>query len=635
MGLQEISQFTGEQRRHFMRALLQDLRALERMLESGLFEKGVSRIGVEQEMFLIDRTGHPALASLQMLERLGDPHFTTELGLFQLEANLDPRKFEGDCLSRMETDLDELLALARKTANRSGLEIVLAGILPTIRKSDLGPESMTPLPRYQALNDAATQLRGSDYFIHIRGIDELRARHGSVMAEACNASFQTHLQVDADEFANHYNVAQVLAGPVLAGAPNSPLLWGRRLWAETRIALFEQSVDSRHQSQARETSPRVTFGDRWVRRSVLEIYKQDVARFRALVGTDLDEDPFQKLEQGEVPELRALRLYNGTIYRWNRACYGITEGKPHLRIENRVLPSGPSVVDQIANAALWLGLMRALAKRYDDITGVIEFDHAKQNFTNAARQGLAAHLMWLEGEEISAPRLILEKLLPLAAEGLDGAGVRAEDRDRYLGVIERRVANGRTGAGWVLHSLGALRTAGTSGERLNALTAAMVARQRSGKPVSEWELARLDEGGEWKHNYFKVEQYMTTDLFTVSPDEPVDLIAQLMEWQRIRHVPVEDHEHRMVGLVSYRALLRLLSDPEVARRAHSISAADIMKKDPLTVSPVMPTLRAIEIMRQYGVGCLPVVHDGRLVGIVTEHDFMEIAGQLLERKLNE
>ena len=633
MGDPGVDPFTGAARRDFMRALLMDLRAFEHMLERGMFEEGVARIGAEQEAFLVDAGGHPALASLAVLEKVNDPHFTTELGLFQIEINADPLPFSGDSLSRLEKQLQKLVGHGRAAAAELGYDMVLTGILPTLRKTDLGPEGMTPLPRYHALNEATTRLRGEAYFIDIRGIEELRAQHDSVMVEACNASFQVHLQVDVKDFAHRYNVAQLIAAPVLAVATNSPLLWGRRLWAETRIPLFQQSVDSRPSGQARSMAARVMFGTGWVKRSILEIYKEDIARFRALVGTDLDEDPMQALAEGRVPALKALRLHNGTIYRWNRACFGITEGKPHLRIENRVLPSGPSVIDEVANAAFWLGLMNELPKEIESVPRVMEFDHARQNFGTAARHGLAAPFLWLEGEEVAAPKLVLERLLPAAARGLDAAGVDAADRDRYLGVIEQRVVTGRTGSRWTLFSLAAMKDHGTPTERLNALTLATIDRQKSGKPVSEWEPARLDEGGGWRNNYLKVEQIMTTDLFTVHADEPVDLVARLMEWEKIRHVPVEDSEHRLVGLVSYRALLRLLASTDGDTRWHEMAVADIMKTDPITVAPTMSTLRAIEIMREKRIGCMPVVADGRLLGIVTEDDFMGIASQLLEERL--
>ena len=636
MGTQQITEFEGEQRRRFTRALLADLRALEHMLEKGQIEEGVQRIGAEQEMFLIDRTWHPVNGVLKALERIQDPHFTTELGLFQLEMNLDPHPFTGDCLGRTERQMIELLAKAHRALNEDDSTMVLVGILPTLRKSDLGLDSMVPVPRYRALNDAMTALRGGPYDFFIKGVDELRVQHDSVMLEACNSSFQVHLQVGAERFAALYNLAQVLAGPTLAAATNSPLLFGRKLWAETRIALFQQAVDTRRNVAGRTSQPRVTFGDRWVKESVIELFKDNVTRFRTLVGSpDLDEDPFEVLRRGGVPELKALRLHNGTVYRWNRACYGIMNGKPHLRIENRVLPSGPTVVDEVANAALWLGLMSELGATLPDVTKLMEFEHAQMNFVAAARQGLSATFTWFEGEEIPAPILILEKLLPLAAAGLDRAGVTHIDRDRYLGVIEKRVRTGRTGSRWLVQSLAAMRDHGTPSERLNALTAAIVARQTENRPVHDWDLAHLKEAGGWRHHYLRVEQYMSTDLYTVHPDDPVELAANLMEWHRIRHVPVEDHEHRLVGIVTYRQILRLLAHGGLEKDGVPISVTEIMKRDPIVVAPGLTTMRAIEVMRRYGVGCLPVTQDDRLVGIVTENDFMEIAGQLLEEKLGE
>jgi len=628
------AEFAGERRREFIRTVLRDVHALERVLAEGMIEEGVRRVGAEQEMFLVDRTWHPAPVVMEVLEKLGDGHFTTELGAFQIELNLEPEPFGGDCFSRIERQLRERLEQLARVTGPMGYGFVLTGILPTLRQSDLGLENMVPNPRYHALNHAMTELRGGAYEVAIRGLDEIRVRHESVMGEACNSSFQVHLQCGAKEFANLYNIAQALAGPVLAPATNSPLLFGRRLWSETRIALFQQAVDTRSTSHEREVPARVSFGDRWVRDSVIELYREDIARFRTLVGIQFDEDPHARIDQGLAPELKSLRLHNGTVYRWNRACYGILDGKPHLRIENRVFPSGPSTTDQVANGAFWYGLMVALGSRYDDITKVMEFEHAKQNFVAAARQGLGAHLTWLEGRDYPATQLVLEHLLPLADEGLAAGGIDDDDRRRYLGVIEQRTRTGRTGSRWMLQSLAGMRGKGTAAERLNALTAAIVARQSDRRPVSEWEPAGLAEGGGWKHNYLKVEQYMTTDLFTVHEDDPVALAAQLMEWEKIRHIPVEDHDHRLVGLLSYRAVVRLLAHRTI-EDAGSIAVGKVMKRDPVTVGPDLPTLRAIEVMRTYGVGCLPVVRQGRLVGIVTESDFMDIARELLEKKLSE
>lgn len=621
----------SRKRRELTHAILADLRALERMLREGMFETGVRRIGAEQEMFLIDKGWTPAKASLDMIERLADPHYTTELGLFQLEANADPQTFSGDGISRMEKQLDQLVARAREVAATIGVAPVLIGILPTMRKTDLGLDSMVPSPRYRALNKAAQDLRGGAFEISIKGLDELIVEHDSVMLEACNSSFQVHLQVEAGEFARLYNIAQLLAGPMVSVSANSPLLFGRRLWAETRIALFRQAVDMRsHTHHQRETEARVSFGTKWVKQSVTEIFQEDVARFRTLVGTDLEEDVMAKLDRGEVPQLKALRLHNGTIYRWNRACYGITDGKPHLRIENRVMPAGPSVLDQVANGAFWFGLMAEMGAKMEDVTGRIDFDQAGANFYTAAREGVGAHFTWLDGEEISATHLILDKLLPIAEAGLRRQNIVDEDVKRYLGTIDQKVRTARTGARWLMSSWNAMKDKGTPGERANALVAATVQRQQTGRPVSEWERARIDEAEASRHNYLRVDQYMATDLFTCHADDPVEMVANLMSWERIRHVPVEDKDHRLVGLVTYRAVLRYLAAGRALRDA---PVSEIMKTDVQSMGPDTPTVEAIRTMRKLRIGCMPVVQDGRLIGIVTDDDFLKIASKLLEEKL--
>jgi len=619
--------------RAFIRAVLADLRALERMLEEGRFEKSTHRIGAEQEMFLTDPSYLPAPGALRMLEALKDPHFTTELGAFQLEMNADPHQFGGDGFSRLEQQMTHLVQKARDAAEALNLHAVLIGILPTMRKADLGLENMVPSPRYLALSRAVHELRGSDFEISIRGLDELVISHDSVMVEACNSSFQVHLQVDADDFARQYNLAQVLAAPLMSVSCNSPLLFGKRLWSETRIALFQQSVDTRTKTQfLRDATARVTFGTRFIEKSITEIFREDIARYRALVGTDLDEDPMAVLDEGRAPQLKALRLHNGTIYRWNRACYGIIDGKPHLRIENRVMPSGPSVADEIANAAFWCGMMVEFSRKYEDITRHIDFDHAAGNFYTAAREGYVAPLHWLDGEEISAQRLVLDTLLPAAEAGLRTRKVHESDIKRYLHIIEERVRSGKTGARWLTNSLHRMKDEGSAGQRASALVAATLARQRSGKPVSEWELAHLSEAGATKHTYQRIEQFMTTDLFTVEVDDPVDLVAHIMASERVRYVPVEDKEHRLVGLISNRAVLRFLA---AGGNQKDASVAELMKRDVLTISPQTLTLEAIHLMRKHRIGCLPVVLDGKLVGVLTEENYLKIAGDLLEAQLRD
>ncbi|MGH9380075.1 MAG: glutamate-cysteine ligase family protein [Thermoanaerobaculia bacterium] len=639
MGTQDVrTEQDAEELRRFTKKLLVELRAFETLLERGAFETGVSRIGAEQEMFLVDPRWRPAPRSTEVLEALDDPHYTTELALFNLECNLDPLPMGGDSLRRMERQVEELVGRAREAAEPLGLHVLLIGILPTLDKSDLTLDNMTPNPRYFALNDSMTRLRGEEYHFRIRGRDELIITHDNVMVEACNTSFQVHFQVDPEEFARRYNIAQAVAAPVLAAATNSPLLFGRRLWRETRIALFQQSVDTRSpKAHLREQAARVSFGQEWVRESAAEIFREDVARFRVLLGTEIEEDPFAAIEAGRAPSLKALRLHNSTVYRWNRPCYGISTGKPHLRIENRILPAGPTAMDEMANAAFWFGLMRGVLDEHGDITRVMDFGTAKENFVAAARLGLGAQFSWPGRENVPAAELIQGELLPLAREGLEHMGIDTGDVDRYLGVIEERVAGGQTGSQWLLDSLGEMQNGGTPAERLAALVAATHDRQLlSDRPVHTWELARLEEAGGWHVHYQRVSQIMATDLFTVHEDELVDLVAHLMHWKHLRHIPVEDSQHHLVGLVTHRSLLRLIQDGMAFGSSEPIAVRRIMQREVITCSPETSTLDAIRLMRKHGIACLPVVNEDRkLVGIVTEHDFLEVAGELFEKVLSE
>ena len=314
MGEQNVKLLSDEATSQaFMRSLLLEVHALEKMLEAGLIESGVRRIGAEQEMFLIDKAHKPMLTALDILDVIDDERFTHELGLFNLEANLSPHRLGGDCLRLMEEELQEIYRKARKAAERFECDIALVGILPTLTKGNLGIDSMVPTPRYHALNDAICQMRGKDFEFTINGIDQLSVKHDNVMLEACNTSFQVHFQVSPENFAKNYNIAQVLTAPLLAAAVNSPILLGKRLWHETRIAVFEYSIDTRSNLQAeRGLMPRVHFGDRWIEESVTEIFKEDIARFRPVLTTDTEEDPLGMLERGVIPSLNALRLHNGT-----------------------------------------------------------------------------------------------------------------------------------------------------------------------------------------------------------------------------------------------------------------------------------------------------------------------------------
>jgi len=637
MGEQQLRpQTRKDDIRRFLNHLLADVRALEMMLEKGLFETGVRRIGAEQELFLVDSAWRPARRSVQLLEDLADQHFTPELAQFNLEFNMDPMMYGGTCLREMEGELRQYVSRVRQAARARGGDIVMTGILPTLNKGDLDLGAMTPNPRYAALNEAMTNLRGGDYEFDLKGIDQIRLRHESIMVEACNTSFQVHFQVDPDEFVSLYNAAQAAAGPVLAAATNSPLLFGKRLWWETRVGLFQQSVDTRRATtHLREQTPRVSFGRQWIRASVLEIFREDIARFRTILADPVEEDPFEQIAAGKAPSLKALRLHNGTVYRWNRACYGISEGRPHLRIENRMLPAGPTPADEMANAAFWLGLVSGIAAEHGDIGESFRFEDALTNFFSAAQNGMNCQLFWLGGRLEPARKIILETFLPLAHTGLIDSGIDKADADHYLGIIAERVDSGKNGAQWQLSSLSGMEGRGPVPEMLAAITSAMVSREIEGIPVHRWDLARLEEGGGWQRNYVRVEQCMDTDLVTVNEHEPVDLVAQLMDWNNIRHVLVEDDEHHLVGLVSRRRLLRLIGTYHPELTGEPMPVSEVMLPSPLTVAPETSTLEAIELMRLHQMSFLPVEKDGQLVGKVTERQFMTIARQLLEEKLRE
>ena len=634
MGEHNVEQELDEPKvQAFMKALLDDLRALAYMLDNDLVESGVRRIGAEQEMFLVDENLRPAPVAVEVLEHAKDPRLTTEIARFNLEANLTPLNLSGLCFSKMEIELDDVLQRARESANHFGADVLLAGILPTLRKSDLTLDNLTPSSRYKQLNDSVIKLRGGPFNIHIKGLDEINFMHDNIMMESCNTSFQIHFQVNPKEFARLYNLAQAITAPVLAAAVNSPILFGHRLWQETRLALFQHSTDARSATQQARSHPtRVSFGDQWLQKSVLELYQEQIARYRMIMINEPTENPLAVLARGEIPELAALRMHNGTIWPWNRACYGVVNGVAHLRIENRVLPSGPTVLDEVSNAAFFSGLMLSLPDEYGEIANLISFDDAKTNFFAAARHGLNAQFNWLGGSAITAPTLILDHLLPLARQGLKLAKVALADVDRYLGVIEERVRSGQTGAQWVVKSFQAISDQPRD-VRGRLIAKEILDRQREGEPVHRWPVLEVKESDDWSQGYQTVGQFMATDLFTVRPDDLVDLAASVMTWKHIRHVPVEDADGKLVGLVSHRCLLKLLSNGTSAH-GKPITVRDIMTLDPLTVDSTTPTLEAMEIMRKNRVGCLPVLDEGQLIGIVTSYDFLDASARLFKKELS-
>ena len=621
--------------RAFTLAVLNDLHALQQMLDGGMFEEDARRIGAEQEMFLVDSAMRPAPLVTEIIKEARDGRLTTEIGKFNLEANLTPREFSGSCLRDMEDELNEVVDVVRTAAGKFGAGVVLVGILPTIQLSDLTHENLTPNPRYFELDRVVTKLHGENRLIQIKGVDELQLTLQDTFTEFCNTSFQVHLQTSIKNFVRDYNWAQAISAPVLASAVNSPVLLNHRLWHETRVALFQHSVDTRSLvHKERNQPPRVNFGERWVDESIIEVLREDAVRFRILLTQAVEENSVETLAAGGIPKLSAWRLHNGTIWRWNRPCYGVVNGKPGLRIEARFLPAGPTIADEMANAAFFLGLMTELPEEFGDITTKMSFDEAKSNFFNAARYGLNGQIRGLDGKSRRVERLILEELLPRARAGLERAGVDADDSGRLLDIIEARVTKATSGSKWMLDSLASMDPRAKPNVRMRTLTAIMKSYQEKGMPLHNWELAEIPSRSEWVDNYKTVEQFMAVDLFTVRPEDILDLAASLMHWKHVRHVPVEDDAGHLIGIVSHRDLLELFALGKITGPAQLV-VGDVMKTDLITVAPETSALDALELMRERRIGCLPVIKDNKLVGLVTAYDFLTVSAKLFEERLTE
>lgn len=630
MGIQDIAIATDpEARKIFLRHLIDDVQALQHMLDAGMIETGKTRLGAEQEFCLVNSFYKPSRNNLRVLASIDDPHFTTELARYNLEINLDPLELKAGALNDMAAQLRSLLDKAHQAAALHGEKVVLAGILPSIDYRCVQIDYLTPRERYRTLDTMLKKLRGGDFELNLSGVDELIIKHRNILFEACNTSFQMHYQVDPADFVTKYNWAQAIAGPVLSVCVNSPLLIGRQLWAETRIPLFQQSIDTRSKGfNMRERQQRVTFGNRWI--SVpTDVYKSDIARHTILFSTDIEKSSLEVLSEGGIPKLPALTLHNGTVYKWNRPCYGVGGGVPHLRIENRYLPSGPTPEDEIANLALWAGLMHGMPDRYTEIEKVMPFEYAKENFQKAAMWGIGS-ILWWEGEHISAKRLVMDKLIPIADEGLAKAGIPEEERFKWLSIVLRRTASYSTGSRWMLHGFRELRKDLSRDEACTALTAILHKRQQSGKVVSRWEPAKTQELDGIRMRYEIAGNAMTTDLITVQEHDLAEMVLRIMDWRNIRHLPVEDNEGRLLGLITKAGLTAWYhANPD----RPFATAADVMQPDPLTISASMEIGAALDLMERNNLSCLPVVTEGLLAGLITDKDAAKIRAR--QRRIEE
>lgn len=634
MGIDSIS--GGGNRRQmnkFINSLVTDIRAFDKMLELDMFEKNIQRIGAEQEVGLIDHTGRPFPVSMELLKKLNDDHFTTEIAQFNLEINLDPIDFKNNCLTKMEKQLSKYLNKIDKAISEYDGTPILVGIIPTIRRSDINNKYLTPLNRYKVLNDVLNKARGGPFEFRIMGMDELITKHDSIVFEGCNTSFQIHFQIDPRDAVRLYNWAHAIAAPSLASAVNSPMLLGKRLWMETRIAVFYQTVDTRRDTDFRQERSRVTFGNKWVKDSIAEVYQESITRHRVLITTDVEEDSLLSLKNGKIPSFDALTAHNGTVYHWNRLCYGKMGEKPGLRIENRMLPSGPTVVDEVANAAFWYGLMNGQPEEYYKFTDNTRFSQVRDNFYRAARLGLECKMNWIDGKSYIASDLILNELLHISKAGLKAANIDSDDILKYLDVVEDRVRSKKTGSAWIINSFSKLKETSAEYEAALAVTKGIVSRQKKNIPVHLWDEPEIKEAGDWQERYLRVDQLMISDLITAKKDDPVSLALKIMLWNHIRYIPIEDDDHKLVGLLTARSVLKkYITDKNFEKKKTKIK--EIMIKDPVFTTTKAFSIDALNLLKSSGYGSLPVVKDDILVGLITERNYCGISPQLLIDILN-
>jgi gamma-glutamyl:cysteine ligase YbdK (ATP-grasp superfamily) len=492
MGVEiETRRFEERDYERFGERLRESIRALALVLDRPGFGVGETTIGAELELHLVDGEARPAPVNRSVLAAASDRRLTLELDRFNLEVNADPSPIAGRPFSTLEAQLGEVLTTTRQVASEHGARVALIGILPTIEEADLGVAAITDVNRYAALSAGIQRARGGAALVRIRGDDTLELRADDVSLEGANASFQVHLRVAPVDFARTYNAAQLAAAPALALSTNSPLFLGKRLWEETRIALFRQCVEDRPDAEPDDWRPaRVSFGHGWARRSALELFTEAVALHEPLLPV-MDEheheSPLATVAEGRVPALRELRMHCGTVWRWNRAVYDPSSGG-HLRIEMRALPSGPTTVDMVAEAAFALGLTLGLAGRSDELVTRITFGQARRNFYQAARFGLDCDLVWPDASRthvVRAPTLIAS-LLPVARDGLLNAGVVPGEADAWLAIVEDRVARGRTGSRWQRGAFDQCSKAADTRSAARAMLERYMDLSEEGQPIAEW-----------------------------------------------------------------------------------------------------------------------------------------------------
>jgi gamma-glutamyl:cysteine ligase YbdK (ATP-grasp superfamily) len=487
----ESTEFTRQDRQQYREKVRKCLDVFARMLAEAKFDFERPMTGLEIEFNLIDAHHDPAMRNAEVLQAIANEDFQTELGQFNIEVNVPPRGLAGRSAEELETDLRASLNDAERRSSGEGAHIVMIGILPTLTAEDLTGKSLSANARYELINEQIFAARGEDLQIAIDGPERLSTFADSIAPEAACTSVQFHLQVSPQAYAGNWNAAQSIAGVQLALGANSPFLFGKELWRETRIALFEQATDTRPaELKSQGVRPRVWFGERWIN-SIFDQFEENVTYFPALLPICDDEDPAAVLGRGGTPKLSELRMHNGTIYRWNRPVYDVFRGKPHLRVENRVLPAGPTVVDVLANGAFYYGMLRYLAEEDRPLWTRLSFAAAEDNFYAGARQGINSHLYWPGLGEVPATELVLRKLLPMAYEGLDRWNVDPAVRDRLLGIIEQRCIKHLNGAEWqvrTFHQIDSEKRPLDRREALREMLGRYVEHMHTNEPVHTWPI---------------------------------------------------------------------------------------------------------------------------------------------------
>ena len=473
----EAALFTPDDFVEYAEQLRKETALLGEWFASAMFSPRDRMGGYELEAWLVDSQSRPLPINDIFLKNLNNPMVVPELARFNVELNDHPQHLWGSAFSRFEASLGATWQQCVQCASGLHAHLMMIGILPTLKEGELTQENMSDQKRYRALNEQVLRLReGRPLELDISGQEHLKVAHNSVMLEAATTSFQLHLKVHPQNASRAYNASMIVAAPMVAVASNSPYLFGHELWDETRIPLFEQSVAVGGFAGARHGPlRRVTFGSGYVRDSLLECFIENEQHYPILLPMQFHDG----LEQ-----MSHVRLHNGTIWRWNRPLIGFDyDGMPHLRIEHRVVPGGPTIVDMIANAALFYGLMQALMTAETPPEQRLEFSLARDNFYTAAHHGLGAHITWLDGVRGTLQSLLQEQLLPLARRGLEQLEIDTQDIDRYLGIIESRVRSGQTGAAWQRAYVA------QHGDDLAKMTQAYRKNQESKVAVHEWGLS--------------------------------------------------------------------------------------------------------------------------------------------------